>query len=168
MALEHFRRRRQRYNRARKEARARAPNVHPRTIGNVFELPPLLLLAAGDELADWAAFAAVDDGLEVVEEALDKLDDAAAVGEEIVLEEVVLESELEVVAALELVVALFVFPIAEVTAVKTDPASDRRELKTFCPTTVVAHRANGNNLKAFIVSRQSWPIILQPRCWGCN
>lgn len=95
--------------------------------------------------------------LEVVEEAVDKIEEAAAVAEEVVLEEVaVLVSELEedvleVVVALGLVVAVLVLPIAEVTTVKIDPASDRRELNIFCPAAVDANKANGNTLEALIL-----------------
>lgn len=157
---------RQKKNNASNAANASAPKVHPRTIGRMLELPPLLL-AVGDVVAPCAAAdelcEPVEDALEVPEEVLDlfeevdeadvlevdetvdRLDVAAALAEDDELDvSVVLEDDvvLEVVVALELLVAELGLPSAEVTSVKIEPASDRSELNKFpCAATVVASKA---------------------------
>lgn len=178
-------RRRQKKSKARNAARARAPSVQPRTIGSVSELPPPLPLAAGVAVADCAAFEATDEAIKPVgvedvdvevlapdvEEAVDKLEVAAALADEVALEELaelelelelelvlVLELELdvevesdevllEVVDTLELEVVELVLAMAEVTDEKIEPASDSSELnRLFCASAVAARKATNNGL----------------------
>lgn len=135
-------RRRHKKHRAKNAASARAPSVHPRTIGRVFEPPPPPLLAAAELAVDCAAAVAelgpdVTAGLDVeepcdvlVEEPVsieelelvddEGLDDVEVEVEEVeeAVEDVVLELELPLVeVVLDAAFDVEVGAIAEVKAV---------------------------------------------------
>ena len=129
--------RRHNHNRARNAASANAPSVQPKTIDNVFELPPppLLLTAANAlELADVVGLVEADDDNDVAEEGpevMAGLEEADELDADVALElEVAVASEPELcdvdVAELD-VVAVVGCPSTDVTSVNIDRASENIE-----------------------------------------
>lgn len=148
--------RRQKKSRAKKAANARAPSVHPSTIGSVLEpLPPFPL--SGVVVDDAAAALAAEDcvAAEVVgidaAEALEA-DVSEEVEESDVEELVVVEDELlEVVEEDAEVVDAGGAPRAEVTTVYIDWASERRELRLICATEDVTNTEDNTTLCIFML-----------------